>query len=264
MRARLSHPAPLTGVVITLNEEDRIARCLRSMARLCREIVVLDSGSHDATVAIARAEGARVEHQEWLGFSAQKNTAISRATQPWVLMLDADEWLAPSTPERIGELFGSGRVEHADVWSLPRRTRFMGRTLHFGGWGNEWLPRLFRADCRYVPTRHGERLHMKGRRHARFKARIEHDSARSLAEHRARLQRNARRFAEERLAQGYDALAIDPWIHAIAYVLKNYLLRGGFLDGRRGLQFHAFQTRYVFDKYRMLLERQDDTAPGRR
>lgn len=249
---------PLSGVVITLNEEDRIARCIRSLRPVCREVIVLDAGSDDATVAIARAEGARVEHQEWLGFSAQKNTAIARATQPWVLMLDADEWLAPSSPERIAALFESGRIARADVWSLPRRTRFMGRTLQFGGWGNEWLPRLFRADCRYVPTRHGERLHLAGRKRRRHKARIEHESARSVEEHRARLQRNARGFAEERLAQGYHALPIDPWLHSTAYVLKNYLLRGGFLDGREGFRFHKAQAGYVYDKYRLLLRRQRD------
>ena len=82
---------PLSGVVIAKNEADRIGRCVASLASLCSEVVVLDSGSTDATAAIATAAGARVEQQPWLGFAAQKNAAIARATQSWVLLLDADD-----------------------------------------------------------------------------------------------------------------------------------------------------------------------------
>src|SRR3546814_4557481 len=103
-----------------------------SVAGLGGGVVVLYSGSTDDTVARAGAIGARVEHQEWLGFSSQKNVAISRASQPWVLLLDADEWLVPSGARRIRALFergsgGDASVERADIWRLLRRTRFLDR-----------------------------------------------------------------------------------------------------------------------------------------
>ena len=99
---------PISGVVIAKNEADRIARCVASLAAVCRDVVVLDSGSTDATAAIATQHGARVEQQPWLGFAAQKNAAIARATQPWVLLLDADEWLDPATLPTLRALFASG------------------------------------------------------------------------------------------------------------------------------------------------------------
>ena len=243
---------PLTGVVACLNEADRIGRCVRTLKRICAEVIVLDAGSDDDTVAIARAEGVEVEHQEWIGFAGQKNTAISRARQPWVLLLEADEWLAPSAPGRVRALFDSGEIEQADVWRLPRRTRFLGRTLQFGGWGNDWLPRLFRADCRFLPTPSGERLDLRQRRERRIKARIDRDTARSLAEHRARLERYANLFARQKHAMGRDVVWLDPALHAAAYWLKAYLLRGGFLDGRTGYLYHASHARYVYRKYAKL------------
>lgn len=251
---------PLSGVVITCNEADRIERCVASMRELCAEVLVIDSGSSDDTVAVARAAGARVEHQEWLGFSGQKNTAISLAANPWVLLLDADEWLAPSTSPRIRQLFESGKVERADVWRLPRRTRFLGHTLQFGGWGNEWLERLFRRDCRYLPALVHERLDLRGKRVRRVKARIEHDTARSLAEYRAKLDRYATLSAHQKLEAGRVATPLDRYIHAAAYWLKNYILRGGFIDGRVGFVYHGLHTRYVYDKYDRLWRLQRSEA----
>jgi (heptosyl)LPS beta-1,4-glucosyltransferase len=92
----MADPLPLSGVVITFNEADRIERCLRSMLAVCRDVTVVDSQSTDGTPELARRLGARVVDQPWLGFGRQKNLAIEQATQPWVLLLDADEWLAYS------------------------------------------------------------------------------------------------------------------------------------------------------------------------
>src|SRR5690606_11600340 len=120
---------PLSGVVIAKDEGDRIGRCVASLAALCSEVVVLDSGSADDTVAVAEAAGARVVQQPWLGFAAQKNAAILQATQPWVLLLDADEWLGDGAEAALRALFFDGGVERADVWRLPRRTHYLGTAL---------------------------------------------------------------------------------------------------------------------------------------
>jgi (heptosyl)LPS beta-1,4-glucosyltransferase len=248
---------PISGVVIARNEADRIGRCLASLHALCREIVVLDSGSSDDTVAIARALGARVEHQDWLGYSAQKNAAIARAREPWILTLDADEWLDPDAEPALRALFsplpsGSAPIESADAWQLLRRTHFLGRPLHFGGWGREATERLFRSDLRYLPLQVHEKLDLAGRRSARVEARIEHDTARSPEEYREKLARYALLFAQQKHAAGKRASALSPFTHAAAYWLKNYVFRGGFLDGREGRIYHRCHTRYVFDKYRHL------------
>ena len=248
---------PICGVVIAKNEGDRIGRCVASLAVLCRDVLVLDSGSDDDTVANAAAAGARVEQQPWLGFAAQKNAAIARATQPWVLLLDADEWLAADAAPALRALFANGEVERADAWRLPRRTHFLGTALDHGGWGREPVERLFRQDLRYLPAEVHEKLDLAGRRVAAVPARIEHDTARSFDEYAEKLQRYARLWASQRHAAGKHAGALAPPLHAAAYWIKNYLLRGGFLDGEMARRYHALHARYVYDKYRLLRSSQD-------
>ena len=104
----MSVPLPLSGVVITKNEADRIGRCVASMRALCAEVIVLDSGSTDATVEVARSLGARVEQRDWQGFAAQKNAATAMAGQPWVLLLDASAQAAGD----LGGGIGRARIEH--------------------------------------------------------------------------------------------------------------------------------------------------------
>ncbi len=255
-------PLPLVGVVIAKNEGDRIERCVRSMAGLCMEVIVLDSGSSDDTVLRAGAAGATVVHQQWLGFSGQKNAAIAMAAQPWVLLLDADEWLGEGAEMRLRALFDSGGVEAADVWILERRTHYLGGTLNFGGWGRESVQRLFRPSLRYLPAKVHEKLDTKGCRMKSARIRIEHDTARSASEYRDKLMRYAELWADEKKQTGRRAGALSPWLHAGAYWLKNYLLRGGFLDGPTGWRYHSAHTRYVWRKYRFLrtLTRQQVTA----
>ena len=248
---------PICGVVIAKNEGDRIGRCVASLTALCRDVLVLDSGSDDDTLANAAAAGARVEQQPWLGFAAQKNAAIARAAQPWVLLLDADEWLAADAAPALRALFANGEVERADAWRLPRRTHFLGTVLDHGGRGNEPVERLFRQDLRYLPAEVHEKLDLAGRRVAAVPARIEHDTARSFDEYAEKLQRYARLWASQRHAAGKHAGALAPPLHAAAYWIKNYLLRGGFLDGEMARRYHALHARYVYDKYRLLRSSQD-------
>lgn len=251
----MQHPLPLTAVVVTKNEADRIARCLGSLVPLCSEVIVLDSGSQDATVEIARHLGVRVCHQEWLGFAEQKNAAIKLASQPWVLLLDADEWLGEGAEASLRRLFDTSAVEAADVWRLQRRTHFLGTALNHGGWGNESVERLFRAGLRYRPAQVHESLDLRGRRVDRVPARIEHDTARTLEEYQTKLEKYATLWASQRMASGRRCGPVSAYTHAMAYWVKNYLMRGGFLDGSGARTYHALHTKYVLEKYQQLHER---------
>ena len=245
-------PLPISGVVIALNEADRIGRCVASLHAVCSEVIVLDSGSTDDTLCVARATGARVEHQDWLGFAAQKNAAIARATQPWVLLLDADEWLGDGAAARLRALFTDNVIERADVWMLERRTHFLGRALAHGGWGREAVARLFRPELRYLPAEVHEALDLSGKRVARACIRIEHDTARSLDDYWGKLDRYATLWAQQKFAAGRRAGSFAGPLHAAASWFKNYLLRGGFLDGRAGRIYHSLHMRYVHAKYMRL------------
>jgi (heptosyl)LPS beta-1,4-glucosyltransferase len=243
---------PLSGVIITKNEADRIECCVKSLVSICAEVVVLDSGSSDRTVELARHAGARVEHQDWLGFAAQKNAVIERATHSWVLLLDSDEWLDEQAPATLRKLFANNDIEQADMWILQRRTHFLGKVLNFGGWGAESVERLFRNDLRYLDLKVHERLDLRGKRVNRLKARIEHDTARSFEEYAGKLRRYAQLFAEQKYAAGKRATIFSPLLHAGFYLIKNFLFRGGFLDGKRGAQMAFLHTHYVYSKYQYL------------
>src|ERR1700757_4018378 len=109
----------LSSIVIALNEEGNIAECLASVA-FCDEIVVVDSGSTDRTVELAKAAGAKVfTTPDWPGFGAQKNRALSHATGDWVLSIDADERV---TPELREEIIGAVEASRCDAFDIPRKS----------------------------------------------------------------------------------------------------------------------------------------------
>jgi (heptosyl)LPS beta-1,4-glucosyltransferase len=246
----MPEPLPLSGVVITLNEADRIARCVASMRAVCDDVLVLDSGSTDATREIARGLGARVEHREWDDFARQKNAAIERARHPWVLLLDADEWLEPEAQQRLRALFERD-VEQADCWLLLRRTHFLGHAMRAGSFAREPVHRLFRRHLRHGLVPVHEYLDVEGQRVRRSDVVIEHDTARSEAEYWDKLQRYARLWAQSRRARG---AAGRPWrglLSAATYLFKNLVLRGGAIDGRAGLRYHWLHARYAALKYRL-------------
>ena len=245
-------PTRLTGVVIAFNEADRIARCVGSLKQVCARVVVLDSGSTDATARIARDAGAEVVQQDWLGFAGQKNAAIAAADTEWVLLLDADEWFEPEALTRLASFLNSGEINHADAWQLPRRTIFLDRPLRHGGWGREWLPRLFRQPLRYCPDLVHERLDLEGRRVHVLDIAFEHTPVRNLDEHYRKLARYAELWAEGRAASGKRAGFLDLYTHPLFYLLKNYLIRGGFRDGREGAVFHLAYAGYTHTKYARL------------
>jgi len=244
-------PLPLSGVVITFNEADRIDRCVRSLAAVCAEVIVVDSGSTDATVRLAREAGARVEHQDWLGFAHQKNSAIALTTQAWVVLLDADEWLEADAQHALYALF-STHLERSDVWRLQRRTHFLGRAMRFGSFAHEPVERLFRSHLRHAIRPVHEFLDTRGCRVEMSSIRLEHDTARNPDEYWRKLQGYARLWADEQRARGKRAFAGRGALAALAYGLKNLLLRGGVLDGPSAWRFHALHMRYAALKYRLL------------
>ncbi len=250
--------SPLTGVVVAKDEGDRIGRCVASLMPVCHEVIVLDSGSSDDTVAIARGLGARVEHRGWDGFARQKNAAIAMASQPWVILLDADEWLEPEAQDALRKLF-AGDIEQADVWLLLRRTHWLGTPMRHGSFAREAIERLFRSDLRHADIPVHEYLDTTGHTVKRSRIELEHDTARSVDEYRAKLTKYSGLWAKERAARGKTAWPGRGLLAASAYALKNLILQGGMLDGKAGIAFHREHMRYVALKYRLLRE----LGPGR-
>ena len=129
---------------------------------------------------------------------------------------------------------------------------YLGTVLDHGGWGREPVERLFRPGLRYLPAEVHERLDLSGQRVANTGVRIEHDTARSDAEYAAKLDRYAALWAQQRQAAGKRAGPLAAPLHAAAHWLKNYLLRGGFLDRGSAARYHFLHARYVYRKYALL------------
>ena len=242
-------PAPLLSVtIITKNEAHRIERCLRSVA-FADECVVLDSGSTDDTVAIARRCGARVETSaDWPGFGPQKNRALDLATGEWVFSLDADEEVTPALRDAILAVVRSSGGP--DGYWVTRSSSFCGRTIRHGDWRNDRVLRLFRrARARFTKDPVHERVDCP-EPHGQLAGLLLHDSIDSIEDAREKTERYARLGAEKLRARGRGG-PVSAVVHATWTFLRGYLLRLGFLDGRDGFRLALLNARGTFLRYRL-------------
>lgn len=247
--------------LITLNEEENLPRCLRSCAELADEIVVLDSGSTDATPRIAADFGARWHVQDWAGYVAQKNRVLAVAQHDWVFSIDADEELSPALREELGTLKRSGVAEETCGFTVPRCVHYEGRWIRHGDWYPDRLLRLVRRsrNARFVGGKVHERLEVQGRiEHLRSD--LYHYSFKNAADHWARCQKYARLWAESEIEAGRTAGRFAPFLHAAHRWGRGYLLKGGFLDGAQGWRIARLISREVFLKYSILRELQRGLA----
>lgn len=242
---------PLSACIITLDEADRIEDCIRSLS-FCDEVVVVDSGSRDGTVERAEALGARVLHRPFEGYRSQKAFAVAAARHDWVLCLDADERISPPLRASIQAARDGGFAGHAG-YRFARATRYFGRPLRHGNVYPDRVLRLF--DRRRGGWNGPREIH----EHATVEGRVgllpgdlDHDAYRSLSDQLTRMQRYARMMAEHMHQNGQRANLVRLVLSPAWRFIRGYLLRGGFLDGWRGLLHAWVEARYVAHKSVML------------
>ena len=251
----------LSVIVITLNEASNLRACLESVP-FADEVVVLDSGSTDETVAIATSCGARVSRSpDWPGFGPQKNRALALATGDWVLSLDADERVTPQLAAQIQAAIASGT---ASAYELPRLTRFCGRWIRHCGWTPDHVLRLFRrGQARFSDDLVHERVIAElGTRPGRLTSPLLHDSYPTSAHYWRKLESYSQAWARQQHARGRrTSMARAGAAGAVAF-LRSYLLRLGFLDGAMGFAVCTMQAQAAFGKYFALycLNRPDDPS----
>lgn len=241
---------PLSLVVITHNEGLNIARCLDSVPFAADKLVV-DSGSTDDTVAIAQAHGARVVHQDWLGFGPQRNFASTQAAHDWILVLDADEFLSPELAadlERgLPALMASSRPA---AW-LRRRTWLMGAPMRwYRPMVGERMARIYHRDrARWTDARVHESLRFDGAA-TEFSAPFNHADNPSLVHKQLKVLR----YSELKALDWCDKRRpVRMWLTPLVYLssfLKDYVLRLAFLDGWRG--FIIAQTAASYAAYKRM------------
>ncbi len=254
----------LSVIIITKDEAQDLPRALNSVS-FADEVIVLDSGSTDGTQKIAKDWGAQLfETQDWPGFGLQKNRALARATQDWVLSLDADEWIESDLALEIKELIAA----HSDLqrtgntataFRIRRRSIFIDRVIRFGDWRGDRVIRLFRRNSgRFSDDLVHERLIVNGPI-GDLTGFMGHFSVRSIEDSRSKMwQYN--RSAAVRIAKDGRGGLIKGLLKAAFSLLRGLVLRGGLLDGLRGVQLAWFNARGAYLRYAMAQSIQDQNA----
>jgi len=242
--------AALSVALIVKNEEKNLPDCLRSVA-FARQIVVVDSGSTDSTLRIASDFGCEVFSEPWRGFGPQKQFAVDRCHEPWILVLDADERIPPETMGMIRQVIASPA---AAGYSFPRKNFFQVRWIRHAGWWPDRVDRLFaRGKGRVTEASVHEAVVVDGPVEA-LETPIEHHTESDLGRVLRKIDRYSSLGAEEAFADGRRATILSAFLRAKWTFLQDYLLRGGFLDGSQGLTLAVTDAVNKFFKYAKLAE----------
>lgn len=250
--------APVSAIVITRDEAHNIRDCLSSLA-FARELIVVDSGSTDATVALAREAGARViETPDWPGFGPQKNRALDAATQPWVLSIDADERVPPGLRDEILAVVRAGEGEPA-AWDMPRRSSYCGQDMLHSGWYPDRVLRLFRrGSARFSDDLVHERLIAQGPV-GHLRSDLQHASFPHLESVLDKVNRYSTAGALRLQASGRRGSIARAVASGLWAFFRTYVLQRGFLDGRMGFLLAVSNAEGTYYRYvkLWLLQRED-------
>ncbi|ELY2670716.1 glycosyltransferase family 2 protein [Cronobacter sakazakii] len=242
MRARLS------VVMIAKNAASLLPDCLASVA-WADEIVVLDSGSSDDTVAVATSAGAKVfTESDWQGYGIQRQRAQQYASGDYILMIDTDERVTPELAQAIRQV-----LEQPDpqaVYSIARRNLFLGRFMRHSGWYPDRVTRLYaRERYRYNDNQVHESLDAPGARVVTLSGDLLHLTCRDFASFQRKQLNYATAWAQERHQQGKKVSVPGIFGRTLAAFCKTLILRAGVLDGRQGWLLAVVNAQYTFNKY---------------
>lgn len=242
----------LSVVLITLNEEKNLRRTLESVQPLVRdglgEIILVDSGSTDRTLEIARSFGAKTFVEPWKGFAAQKNSAMDKASGDWVLQLDADEPLEPELAAEIKTVLQSNPPVQG-FW-LPRKNFFLGRWIRHGGFYPDPKLRLIRRGAgRFQEYGAHPTIKLDGPTGC-FKHNLVHNAYPTLRGYIDHMNSYSSSGASVAVDKGHRSFSLaDIIVRPMLTFVYNYFIRLGFLDGREGLLLHLYHSAYVSWKY---------------
>lgn len=238
----------ISATIITKNEAANIAACIESLS-WADEIVVVDSGSTDETVAIAKRYTEKVFVETWQGQGRQKNRAAELASGPWILSVDADERVSSELAREIRQAVASG---DAAVYAMRRKNLYKGQWVRHCGWWPDWVKRLFRkGEARFSDDVIHDSLHSE-RPVRKLAAPLEHHSFHSPEDFLMRAYWYAHHQARELHRKGRRASVWTAVSHGAFALLQTYFLRLGFLDGAAGLLVAVSNGVGVFYRYMML------------
>lgn len=246
----------LSVCIITKNEEATLLSCLESITDIADEIIVLDSGSKDRTIEIARSLGAIVHEHPFDDFSSQKTRAVQLSTFPWILILDADERVSKDLATEI-KVFLSTQVETAVIHGLyiNRLNFFLGTPIYHSGWSPDWLLRLYRKDSGgFDGSPVHESIVVQGKT-KRLKGYLFHETHPTIEIFVLKNLRYASLWANSQTGTKKKASVFNLFSHPMGMFFKMYILRLGFLDGFAGMILAILYSYHVFIKYLMILDK---------
>ena len=241
----------LSVIIITKSEQAAIRRCIESVA-WAGKIIVLDSGSDDETVRIARECGAEVHiATDWPGFGPQKNRALALASDDWILSLDADEWVTSELRAEIERAL-SAPGSHA-AFRIPRLSSYCGRFMHHSGWWPDHVTRLFRhGQARFSDDMVHERLIVDGTVGTLHEP-LHHEAIRDLDDALVKMSAYSTAGAMMQHGRGKNATLAGAVWHGAWTFFRTYVLRAGFLDGREGFMLAVSNAEGAYYRYLKLM-----------
>jgi glycosyltransferase involved in cell wall biosynthesis len=250
----VSEKISITVIIIAQNEEANIERCIRSCSDI-GEILLIDSGSTDKTVTIAKKLGARVIEQAWLGFGPQKRLGVAHSSTDWFLSLDADEYLSPGLLNNIKSL---PLTDTTRAYAINRRSFFLGREVRFSGWNPDWVIRLAnRRFWNFSDDLLHERLTGQGPV-ATVDGLLYHNSYPTQTEVGRKTQLYGRLGQQTRTRNKNKILAAS-WSF-----FRTLILRLGILDGTTGLGIARMNAKTSYIKYSDSADCQSDSYKSSR
>lgn len=255
-------PAPgselpgLTGIVPVLDEEQNLEACIASFAEICDEIIVVDSGSRDRTVEIARRFTDRVYVRPWVDYRTFLKFAMPRARYRWLLIVDADERLTPSLRRQIRERVeaeGGGAVG----FRMKRSSHFLGRRIRYSGWQNDFVYRFFRKGKGGPREREVHPGIVIDGPIEPLDGLLLHFPYPTLEDYFGKFNRYTSAAARDRLKAGRRVRWSDRFLSPPARFLRTYFLRYGFLDGYPGFVLSVLGAFYVFARYTKMWQMQN-------
>lgn len=242
---------PLSIIIIAMNEEDIIGDCVRSWRNL-GDVIVLDSGSDDATREIAKQAGARVYRTSWLGYSKQKNHAATLASTDWILSVDADEIATPTILKSISQ---APRTNPKNIYLLKRINYFMGKRVRFSGWSGDFVGRLYNRNFSFFGERQvHEKLCYQGKS-IKLRGAMHHYSYRAANAITTKIERYAHLAATEMCSSRRKRLYLHPKLRGYFAFINVYLFNLGLLDGIAGFQIARMSYKYTTLKYSLASKR---------
>lgn len=241
----------ISAAIIAYNEADRIAQCLESVL-FADEVVIVDAGSTDGTMEIAKDYPCRILHQPWQGFSKQKQFAVSQCRNDWVLILDADERISVELADEIS----CRQTPSIDItaFQIPRKNFFHDRWVQHCGWWPESVMRLVHQKRGLFDGRLVHEQWQTNGTISELKSPILHHSFQSYADLITKLQRYSNLAAHQMAKENRSVYWWTPLTHGFGMFLKTYCLQLGFLDGFDGLMISLSVAGGSFMKYAKLIE----------